>query len=151
MPITYMPGSGHSRFCVYHLVNPANELPFYIGYTTDPSDRMKSHLKGNVATAEGCARHAVITTLAFAKLPITMEIHRTFPYRGQAMRHESATIKGMLSGDVPILNSSARSLESRLATHLAAIMNRVVNPVLPYSMGVNGVEPDFRYTIASSS
>ncbi|WP_447731635.1 GIY-YIG nuclease family protein [Rhodanobacter soli] len=137
MPITYMPGSGRSRFCVYHLVNPANGLPFYIGFTDDPRDRMKSHRKGNIATAEGCARHAVITALVFARLPMTMEIHRTFPYRGQAMGHESATIKGMLGGDVPILNSSKRSLESRLATHLAAIMNCAAIPAFPHSIAAD--------------
>lgn len=110
-------------------MNSANGLPFYIGYTNDLRDRMKSHRKGNVTTAEGCARHAVITALVLARLPITMEIHRTFSYRGQAMRHESATIKDMLDGDDSILNSSTRSLESRLATHLAAIMNRVASGV----------------------
>jgi hypothetical protein len=60
MPIIYMPSSGLSRFCVYHLINSAIGLPFYVGYTSDPHDRMKSHRKGNLATTDGRARQAVL-------------------------------------------------------------------------------------------
>jgi len=81
-----MPASGRSRFCVYRLVNSANGLPFYVGATQDPRDRMKAHRKGNLATPEGRARDAVVAALTAAWLSMTMEIYRTFPYRGCEQR-----------------------------------------------------------------
>jgi hypothetical protein len=55
-----------------------------------------------------------------------MAIHRTFPYRGQAMKYESATIKELLEIGVPILNTSAPDLEPRLALHMDAIVRHRV-------------------------
>ena len=82
---------------------------------------MKAHRKGNLATPEGRARHAVVAALAAARLSMTMEIHRTFPYRGQAMALESATIAELLEAGVPLLNTSKLALAERVATHLDAI------------------------------
>lgn len=87
---------------------------------------MKTHRKGNLATPEGRARHAVVAALTAARLPMTMEIYRTFPYRGQAMALESTTIAELLEVGIPLLNTSKLALAERAAMHLDAVAKHAV-------------------------
>lgn len=97
MTVIFMPESGRNRYDIYHLINTANELPFYVGYTSDLYGRYRVHLKKNPGTLEGAARFRLISALADAGFGFELVVHHSFRYRGDAMRRESAMIQGNAS------------------------------------------------------
>lgn len=121
MPVMFMQESGRNRYYVYHLINTANELPFYVGYTSDPYGRYRTHVKRNPGTLEGAARWRLIKALADAGFGFDLVVRRSFRYRGDAMRHESAAIKEMLLRGSPILNYPAKDIYQKLGKHLAGL------------------------------
>lgn len=121
MPVVFPPGSKRGRFYVYRLINRANGLPFYIGYTSDLSDRFKAHTRTTPGSAEGNARWLIICSLADAGLPLDLVVDSTFTFRGKAMKRESAIIRELQMNSIPILNYLANDLHERVATHLSAI------------------------------
>lgn len=121
MTVMFMPESGRNRYYVYHLINTANELPFYVGYTSDLYGRYRTHLKKNPGTLEGAARFRLISALTDAGFGFELVVHHSFRYRGDAMRRESAMIKEMLQSGAAILNYQAKDIYQKLGKHLACL------------------------------
>lgn len=112
MNIEYSNKVKADRYSVYFLINSLNDSPFYVGYTLDPYGRYKLHLNKCPTSKIGKLRWKLIQELQAYGANITMLIVATYPYRHQAMKHESKIIKKMLEKDHILNNSMNNCVES---------------------------------------
>lgn len=121
--IRFLPDAGKRQFCVYQLVNPADNRPYYVGCTSDVRSRARGHVESIAITSERLARVRLQRAIANKGLTAVMLVLKTYSRRGEAMRAESALIKELLSNAIPLLNFPSKHIVHSLAAHLAAVEN----------------------------
>jgi predicted GIY-YIG superfamily endonuclease len=117
MPITFEPGVTKNKYYVYVLMNPFNDSIFYVGYTGNLDNRFRSHKNQYSATKEGQARWELISLIHATGRELTMRVIKSYPYRGMAMRFESAMIKQAYERNEPLLNYSSKDIQVNLSRH----------------------------------
>lgn len=117
MPITFEPGVTKNKYYVYVLMNPFNDSIFYVGYTGNLNNRFRSHSSQPSTTKEGQARWELISLIHAAGRELTMKVIKSYPYRGMAMRFESATINQAYERNEALLNYSSKNLQVNLSRH----------------------------------
>jgi predicted GIY-YIG superfamily endonuclease len=78
----------HEKYYVYHLINPINLTPFYVGKTYSLNRRLKQHLKLTTPTSA----KAIKILLENNIIPIIEEIYNC-KYEIQALKMEQFFIK----------------------------------------------------------
>ena len=118
--IRYLPDAGRRQFCIYQLLNPADNTPYYVGYTNDVRSRARGHCESIAITSQRLARVSLLRAIGSKDLRVVMLVLKTYSRRGEAMRAESALIRELLSSGAPLLNWRRPSASSSRRSALGA-------------------------------
>ena len=121
MNIKYADEIKKGRYSVYLLINPINNSPFYVGYTSDPNDRYKSHINKCQKSVIGGIRWKLIQEIQSVGLNVQMLIIETYGQRGKAMKSESKIIKEKLNNLEPILNGTLNNIVKNYTFHVPSL------------------------------
>lgn len=121
MNVKHAEGIKKGRYSVYLLINPINNFPFYVGYTSDPYDRYRSHINDCPKSEVGKKRWKLVQEIRSVGLNIQMLVIATYAQRGQAMRHESKIIKEKLQKPEAILNGTLNNIEKSYSFHAPSL------------------------------
>lgn len=104
-------------FHIYKLVDPRDNLPFYVGYTYDMEKRLREHL-ATAYLANSAKEQRILELKSLGLCPTMEEIETVKGTTEEAMQHELYWIYALKAQGISLTNVTSTSDRSRHTLYL---------------------------------
>ena len=117
---------GTTMFYVYELVDPRDQLPYYVGVTTNPEVRVLAHVGAAYWRRESNKEKAEFTkAILAAGLRPTLQVVASFPEESVALRYEFSHVTNLRKLYPERLTNRQTTISGKKPTHVPSrLQNR---------------------------